>query len=78
MAVEAGKIEEAVVLFGASDAVYSEKGFRPMPEPGIFFEKNKQAARSLLDEADYESAWSKGKSMSVERAIKYVLEELSL
>src|SRR5215217_6114422 len=70
-----GEAERAATLFGTAEALretmdyQQESGERMLQEPYLV------AARSQLDEAAWETAWTAGKAMGLEEAVEYALSE---
>lgn len=62
-------------LFGASDALRGAIGAPMWPAERVDYERNMAAARAQLDEEEFERAWQEGRSMTIEQAIAYALEE---
>jgi predicted ATPase/transcriptional regulator with XRE-family HTH domain len=79
VAVARGQAGRAARLFGAAEALREVMTF-PKPPPLIPAERTKHdravsAARAQLDEATFTAAWAEGRTMSLEQAIAYTLEE---
>lgn len=70
--------ERAVKLLGAAEAL-RESGNSPMtPQEGVEYAKEVASLRAGMDEKDFLSLWAEGRSMTMEQAIEYALnEELS-
>jgi hypothetical protein len=69
-----GQYERAVILFAAGDAIYTRRGFIPIPESIPVFEKYLTAARNQLEETSYETAWDIGLNLKLSDLIEFVLE----
>jgi hypothetical protein len=70
-----GQPERGVRLFGASEALRISVSGPTWSAERAAFESNLAAARAMLDQSAWEAAWEQGKSMSMEQAIEYALEE---
>lgn len=65
--------ERALQLFAAADAL-REKGGTPMtPDEQVYFDEQLIVLREKLDKIQFDSIWSKGKSMTMEGAIQLAL-----
>jgi hypothetical protein len=66
--------ERALQLFAAADAL-REKGGTPMtPDEQIYFDGQLKGLRDRMDNIQFDSIWSKGKSMTMEQAVRFALE----
>jgi predicted ATPase/DNA-binding XRE family transcriptional regulator len=76
LAVQEGIAERAATLFGALDAL-AEKGngaiILIVDRPG--YEANLAASKALTSEAQWMSAWSRGRAMSEKEAVAFALSE---
>jgi non-specific serine/threonine protein kinase len=73
LAAAAGRAEEAIRLFGASDAWTERFGFVPSPADRSWLERVIAPARVRLDEAAFRVAWTAGRALSLEQAIAEAL-----
>ena len=64
-----GHAERAALLIGAAERLAETLGPRPI-DRGRF----DAAVREALGEPGYQSAWAKGREMTIERAVEYALE----
>jgi hypothetical protein len=65
---------EAAKLWGRAAAIRDEMDL-PLPIPSrVRYEASVKAARSQTDPALFDIAWSEGRTMPVEEAIKFALE----
>jgi predicted ATPase/DNA-binding CsgD family transcriptional regulator len=78
IAVDLDQIEKAVILFSASEALYSKNDFSPLPESKPFFKQYKDKAASLMSRAEFDSAQLIGQHLTPEQAVAYALDEISL
>jgi predicted ATPase/class 3 adenylate cyclase len=75
VAAAGGEAERAARLFGAAEALREAVGYKHLPEEKALREPYFAAARSQLNEAAWQQAWKEGRSMTLEEAISYALEE---
>jgi hypothetical protein len=75
VATTRGESERAARLFGASEALSEEMGAPPESGESALQEPYLAAARSQLDEASWQEAWTQGQAMMLEEAISYALDE---
>ena len=75
MAAAGGEAERAARLFGAAEALREAVGYQHLPEEEALREPYFAAARSQLKEAMWQQAWKEGRSMTLEEAFSYALEE---
>ena len=68
-----GKAQRAARLFGVAKALREAVGYQHTPEERALREPYLRAARSQLDEAAWEEAFTEGRTMSMEVAIEYAL-----
>ena len=70
LAVAEGRVERAVRLFGASEALRVALGVTwILPAEQVEYDADVAAARSRLAEASFERLWSEGRTMTPEQAI---------
>jgi tetratricopeptide (TPR) repeat protein len=73
MAIAQEQNERALQLFAAADAL-REKGGTPMtPDEQVYFDEQLKGLRDRMDNIQFDSIWSKGKSMTMEQAIELAL-----
>ena len=66
--------ERALQLFAAAGAL-REKGGTPMtPDEQAYFDEQLKGVREKVDATKFDSIWSKGRIMTMERAIEFALE----
>jgi predicted ATPase/DNA-binding CsgD family transcriptional regulator len=70
-----GFVGRAARLWGAAEALREASGFIQPPEDKRVLDPFLEAARSRLDEADFQAAWVEGRAMTEEQAIEYALSE---
>jgi predicted ATPase/DNA-binding SARP family transcriptional activator/DNA-binding CsgD family transcriptional regulator len=70
-----GRLLRAVRLWGAEDSLRMAMRIPRMPAELSFYEPYVEVARTRLDEAAWETAWTEGQAMSMEQAIDYALSE---
>jgi predicted ATPase/DNA-binding CsgD family transcriptional regulator len=70
-----GRIVRAARLWGAAEALLEkiEAVYTYVPDRSI--NRSQVAARSQIDEAAWEAAWAGGRTMSLDQAVEYVLEQ---
>jgi predicted ATPase/DNA-binding CsgD family transcriptional regulator len=66
----------AARLWGAAEALREAAGFTmsPWTASNLAYERHLSHARSQLDEAAWEAAWSEGRKMTAQEAVAYALE----
>ena len=72
----AGSREQAIHaarIWGAGDALRAAIGATLSPFEQSYYRPFIEAARTRLGEADFDAAWSEGRTMSPEQAIEYAL-----
>ena len=71
-----GGAARAARLWAAAEALREATGFSmsPFTRSNFAYERHLAHARSQLDEAAWEAAWSEGRAMTLEQAIEYALE----
>jgi predicted ATPase/DNA-binding CsgD family transcriptional regulator len=74
-AVALGQPERAARLVGAADALFAKQSYIPQAGDKPEFERYEAAAREVLDEVAFKTAWAEGQAMSIDEAIAYALEE---
>ena len=67
------EVERAARLFGAARGLREALGYEQEPRARALREPHLAAARSRVNEADWEAAFAEGRSMGLEEAIKYAL-----
>jgi predicted ATPase/DNA-binding SARP family transcriptional activator/DNA-binding CsgD family transcriptional regulator len=70
---EKGEAERAARLFGAAEALREAIGYLQAPRESALRKPYLEAARSRLDEAAWEKAFTEGKAMGLEKAVEYLL-----
>ncbi len=65
----------AARLFSAAEALLDAIGAHLEPADRVEFDRNVTAARAQLDEVAFAAAWAEGRTMNLEQAIAYALEE---
>jgi predicted ATPase/DNA-binding winged helix-turn-helix (wHTH) protein len=72
---EQGDPARALVIAAAAAHLRETLGAPRLPREQLKFDQNLQSARKTMDEGDGKAAWERGWAMTLESAIKYVLEE---
>ncbi len=77
VAAAEGEVARAARLWGAAEALLEkiEVGAYVYAPDRSLYQSQVAAARSQLDEAAFEAAWSEGRSMTPEQAVAYALGE---
>lgn len=72
-----GDAARAARLWGAAEALREASGFimSPTTRSGFAYERHLAHARSQLDEAAWDVAWSEGQAMTPEQAVEYALSK---
>ena len=65
----------SAVLWGAAESLFEAMGAARMPAELAFYEPYLDAARAQVDEAVWESALARGRTMSEEEAVEYAFSE---
>jgi tetratricopeptide (TPR) repeat protein len=77
IALEKNEDERALQLFAAAN-VLREKHSTPMtPDEQLYFEEQLTSLREKMDENQFDSAWSKGRVMTMEQSIEFAVETAS-
>jgi non-specific serine/threonine protein kinase len=76
LAAMEGDTERATVLFGALDGLAARLKARVIaPSATVEYERGLAATRAALDTARWAAAWAKGRSMSLDEAVAFALDE---
>ena len=75
VATMAGRHGRAARLLGAADVQQRASGMIPLIVARAVHQDTIAAARSALGEDAYAVAWAEGRSMNLEQAVAYALEE---
>jgi ATP/maltotriose-dependent transcriptional regulator MalT len=67
--------ERAVRLLGAAEALREASNSPMTPQEGVEYAKEVASLRAGMDEKDFLSLWAEGRSMTMEQAIEYALNE---
>jgi hypothetical protein len=78
VAVEGGRMDRAARLFGAADAVRSKIGTPLPPLHRAACERHGAAARAALGEEQFEQQWEQGRVLTVQEAVTFALQEVSV
>jgi non-specific serine/threonine protein kinase len=70
-----GEAERAIRLLGAAEAFCETLGAHPPVAIRAEYERTVRQGRAVLGEAVFAATWAEGRSMSLEQAIDYALEE---
>jgi predicted ATPase/class 3 adenylate cyclase/tetratricopeptide (TPR) repeat protein len=70
IAIAQGQNERALRLFAAADALRESGGTPMLPDEQIYFNERLQDLREKLTSAQFDSIWSRGRSMSMKQAIE--------
>jgi len=70
-----GNTKRAVRLYGAAESMRENIGIHLLPNDPENHEQNIRMIRNNQDEMEFTKAWAEGRSMTMEQAIKYALEE---
>ena len=77
LALVESKLERAARLLGAAEALRERIGVLISPADRVLYEHQVGFARSALSEDAFASAWAEGRTMTMEQAIEYALQEVS-
>ena len=69
------QLARASQLFGAAEALREDIGAPVPPGSRSAYERNIDAVRTQMDEESFAEAWAEGRSMTMEQAVEYALEE---
>ena len=75
VAATRGEIRRAARLWGAAAASREFNNIPWLSEERTMIEPHIEAARTRLDEVAWEKAWEEGRSMTLEEAVNYALED---
>jgi non-specific serine/threonine protein kinase len=80
VAGEQSRAERAARLWGAAEALREATGISlsPLDRSLLRYEDRLAAARSLVDEGEWEEAWAQGRTMTPDRAVEYALDPSDL
>jgi ATP/maltotriose-dependent transcriptional regulator MalT len=70
-----GYVGRAARLWGAAEVLREASDFSQPPDDKRVLEPFLEAARSRLDEAEFQAAWEEGRAMTEEQAVRYALSE---
>ena len=71
-----GNTVRAVRLYSAAERLRENIGVHLLPDEPDNHEQDIKAVRNNLNEMDFTKAWAEGRSMTMEQAVEYALEEL--
>jgi predicted ATPase/class 3 adenylate cyclase len=74
IALEEDQDERALQLFAAANTLREKRGTPMTPDEELYFAEQLTSLREKLEEKQFELAWSKGRSMTMEEAIELALE----
>lgn len=72
-----GKLEEAATLFGVTDKLFESNGKLISKDDADDYKRRFVEVQAKLDIEAFNSAWNKGRSMSMETALDFAIKELS-
>ncbi|HEX5808844.1 MAG TPA: hypothetical protein VFY25_09280, partial [Anaerolineales bacterium] len=67
--------ERALLLFAAANALRRKNGTPMTPAEQSYFDEQMNVLRGSMELAKFESAWSRGHAMRMERAIELAIEQ---
>jgi tetratricopeptide (TPR) repeat protein len=70
-----GEGQRTARLYGIAESLRESLGTPLLPADRPRYERHLSLARSLLDEAAWKQAWKEGRTITIEGAISYALEE---
>jgi hypothetical protein len=74
IALEEDQDERALQLFAAANTLREKRGTPMTPDEELYFAEQLTSLREKVEEKQFELAWSKGRSMTMEEAIELALE----
>ncbi len=75
IALEKNQDEHALQLFAAANVLRKKRGTPMTPDEQLYFEEQLTSLRENMGEIQFDSAWSKGYTMTMEQAIALALED---
>jgi tetratricopeptide (TPR) repeat protein len=76
LAVAQGQSERAARLYGAAEGLREAIGAPLPPAKRAEHDRSVAAVRTALGEQEFAAAWAEGRTMSIEQAVTYALEEI--
>ncbi len=69
------RLERAAILYGVTEALRESIGAPLTPNDRKEYDTVIQALRTAMDEAAFKAAWAKGRTLPLEQAVSYALED---
>ncbi len=74
VALEEGKLDRAVKLLGASEALFESAGMVPDPDERVEWDRTASRLRNAVDADRHDRLWAEGRRLSLDQAVRYSLE----
>jgi tetratricopeptide (TPR) repeat protein len=75
VALEERKLERAVKLLGASEALFESSGMSPDPDEVVERDNTISKLRKTVDENSFNRLWAEGRKLSLDQTVHYSLEK---
>lgn len=75
LAIAQSQPGRAAKLFGAAQMLRDSSAYIRAASDDAVFQQNRELLRQALDAATFETTWAEGQKLTMERAIRYALEE---
>jgi tetratricopeptide (TPR) repeat protein len=75
IAIAQNQYERALELFAAANALRESGGTPMLPDEQVYFDEQLKALHAKLNSTQFDSIWSRGRSMSMKQAIEFALED---
>jgi tetratricopeptide (TPR) repeat protein len=74
IALSEGKLDRAVKLLGASEALFESSGMIPDPDETVERDRAISSLRKAVDENKFNRLWAEGRKLSLDHTVQYSLE----
>jgi tetratricopeptide (TPR) repeat protein len=74
VALEEGKLDRAIKLLGASEALFESSGVAPDPDESVERDRTVSRLHKAVDESKFNALWTEGRKLSLDKTIHYSLE----
>jgi len=74
VALEEGKVDRAIKLLGASEALFESAGMAPDPDESGERDRTVSRLRKTVEKSQFSRLWEEGRKLSLDEAVQYALE----
>jgi tetratricopeptide (TPR) repeat protein len=74
VALEEGKVDRAVKLLGASEALFESSGMAPDPDESGERDRTVSRLRQMVEKSKFSRLWEEGRKLPLDKAVQYALE----